>query len=56
MLTLPVAVYFVCATALPRLYPLLEDNEIQTIGGVSAVGMVLLIMVGYVIAALVEED
>lgn len=56
MMTLPFATYFVCITALPRLYPLMETNEIQTIGAISSVGMVLLISVGYIIAALLEED
>lgn len=56
MLTLPFAVYFVCIAGLPRLYPLMEENQIQLIGGVSSVIMVMLIMVGYVVAALLEED
>ena len=56
MLTLPFAVYFVSIAALPRLYPLMEENQIQLIGGVSSIVMVLLIMVGYVVAAFLEED
>ena len=56
MMTLPFAIYFVCITALPRLYPLMEKNEIQTTGAIASVCMILLIMIGYVIAAFVEKD
>eukprot|EP00011_Vannellida_sp_DIVA3-517-6-12_P014965 CAMPEP_0114628060 /NCGR_PEP_ID=MMETSP0168-20121206/12621_1 /TAXON_ID=95228 ORGANISM="Vannella sp., Strain DIVA3 517/6/12" /NCGR_SAMPLE_ID=MMETSP0168 /ASSEMBLY_ACC=CAM_ASM_000044 /LENGTH=122 /DNA_ID=CAMNT_0001839421 /DNA_START=29 /DNA_END=397 /DNA_ORIENTATION=+ len=54
MFTIPPAVYYVCLTALPRLYPEMPLNFVQMYGGFGAVGFVLLICIMYVISAFNE--
>lgn len=54
MFTIPPAVYYVCITALPRLYPDMPYGNIQAYGGFSAVGFVLLICLMYTVSAFYE--
>ena len=54
MFTLPIAAYFVVYMGMPRLYPDVPINIVQTIGGFTSIVFVILIAILYLISAFLE--